>query len=86
MQVVVESLEQTFAQVHVANGVDTLRELNGARNLTVAVGPMVLNSFHVPLVDENDNLVTLSLIDFCEQILVSLIDQDLLDLGEEDVS
>jgi len=88
VQIVVQSLEETFAQVHVSNGVNAFWELNGARNLSVPVAPVVFNAFHVPLVDEHDNLLAglRGSVYFLEQGLVSLINHDLLDLGEENGS
>jgi len=84
VQVVVQSLEQTFSQVHVANRVDAFGELNGAGNLSVPVAPVMLNAFQMPLVDENDNLLALRLIDDAEKFIVFLVNEDLLVLGEED--
>jgi len=54
---VVKTLEQTITQVHVANRVDAFRELDGAGKLAVPVAPVVLNAFHVPLVDNNDDFL-----------------------------
>ena len=49
------------------------------------MGPVVLNALHVPLVDDNDNFVTLGVIHLSEQLLILLIDHDLLELGEVQV-
>jgi predicted glycosyl hydrolase (DUF1957 family) len=51
-------LEETFAQIHVADGVDTLWELNRTRKLSVSVTPVVLNAFQVPLVYQNYYFLT----------------------------
>jgi hypothetical protein len=53
-----KSLEETVTKVHIANWIDTFREFDGARELSVSVTPLVLNAFHVPLVDKYDNLFT----------------------------
>ena len=82
LQVVVQSVEETFAQVHVADWVDTLGEVDRAGDLAIAMGPVVLNALHVPLVDDNDNFVTLGVINLPKQLLILLIDHDLLELGE----
>jgi hypothetical protein len=42
---VVESLEETLAQVHITDRVDWVSKVYAARKLTVAVAPMVLNTF-----------------------------------------
>lgn len=85
VQVVVEAIEKTFAQVHVTDRVDALREVHAARHLAVSVSPMVLDTFHVPLVDDNDYFLTICLVDLSEEILVSLVNHYLFKLGEEDV-
>jgi hypothetical protein len=59
VQGVVETLEKTLAQVHITDGVDGLSEDNGAGELTVAIAPVVLDTFQVPLVDEDDDLLAL---------------------------
>ena len=46
----------------------------------------MLNSFHVPLVDEHNDFVTLRIVDLAEKLLVFLVDTYFLELGEEDVS
>ena len=65
VQVVVQPLEETFSQVHVANGVNIF-ELNGAGDLSVPVGPVVFNALHVPLVDQDYNFVSFSLLNLLE--------------------
>lgn len=77
MKVVVKSLEKTFSQVHVTDGVHVLK-LNRAGNLTKSVSPVVLDALHVPLVDYNYDTVTLGLLNLLEQIFVSLIHKDRL--------
>ena len=46
----------------------------------------MLNSFHVPLVDQDDNLLLWAGINCSEQIFVTLVDEDSLEVGEENVS
>ena len=45
---------------------------------------MVFNALQMPLVNENNNLLALGLIDSLEEVLIALVNEDLLDLGEED--
>lgn len=85
MQVVVESLEKTITEVHVTNWVDTFREGHTSWQLTVSVGPFVLNTLHVPLVDDDNNSLVVARVNLSEEILVSLVDKDGLELREEDV-
>ena len=87
VQVVVKSLEQTLTQVHIANRVDALGELNRARDLTISVAPVMLNTFQVPLVNKDDNFFAwLALgVYFLEQLLVAFINNNLLEFGEENV-
>jgi hypothetical protein len=42
---VIKALEKTFAQVHITDRVDWVSKVYAARKLTVAVAPMVLNTF-----------------------------------------
>jgi hypothetical protein len=53
--------------------------------LTVSVGPFVLNTLHVPLVDDDNNSLVFAGVNLSEEILVSLVDKDGLELREEDV-
>lgn len=85
-QIIVQPIEQTFSKIHVSNGVDLFGDLNGARHLSVAVGPVVLNALHVPLVHHYDNLVALRTVNRPKQVIVLVVNQDLLQLREEDFS
>lgn len=85
MQVVIKTVEETLAEVHVTDGVNAFGELDAARNLTVAVSPVVLDALHVPLVDNNYDLIALCVVDLTEQILILLVDKDLLQLWEEHI-
>lgn len=85
MQVVVETLEQTIAQVHVSNRINSLSELHTSWHLTVSVSPLMLNTLHVPLVYNDDNLLLRAFINGLEKILVTLIHENLLESWEEDV-
>lgn len=77
VQVVVQPVEQTFSQRHVTNWVDVL-ELDRAGNLTISMGPFMLDAFHVPLVNDGDNGITLCLVDLLEEVLVTVIHEDFL--------
>ena len=85
MQVVVETLEQTIAQVHVSNRINSLRELHTSRHLTVSVSPLMLNTLHMPLVYNDDNLLLRAFVNGLEKILITLIHENLLESWEEDV-
>lgn len=85
VEVVVEALEETLAQVQVADGVDGVGEVHRARQLPVVVAPMVLDALQVPLVDKDHNLVALSTVDLLVQILIALVHEDLLQSREEDL-
>lgn len=86
MERVVETLEETVTEVHVANWIDSFRELNTAWELAVPVGPLVLDTLHVPLVDNDDNFLFRALINSLEEILIPLVHEDLLEAREVDVS
>lgn len=86
MQIVVEAIEQAFAQIHVADRIDTLWEVHAAGHLAISMGPVVLDALHVPLVHEHDYFVALRLVNLPEKILVALINHDLFNLREENVS
>jgi len=76
VQRVVHPLEQTVAQVHVADWVDALGEGHASRHLPVSVGPVVLNSFHVPLVHDHHNFLFLAGGYLFEQVFVSLVNEN----------
>ena len=86
MQRIVQALEETFPQVHIADGVNGLGKGNTTRKLAVAVAPVMLNTLEMPLVNQDDDLLSLALINLLEEILITLIDKDLFQSGEEDVS
>lgn len=77
VQVVVQPVEQTFSQRHVTNWVDVLK-LDRARNLTISMSPFMLDAFHVPLVNDSNNSITLCLVNLLEKVLVTLIHEDFL--------
>lgn len=85
VQIIVEAGEETFAQVHISNRINTLWEVNTSWHLTVSVSPLVLNTLHMPLIDNDDNLLLWALVNGLEQVLVTLIHEDLLEPWEEDV-
>lgn len=80
---VVETLEKTFTQVHVTDGINAFRELNGTRELSVSVAPVVFNTFHVPLIDNDDNFLALGTVNLFKKVLVLLINKDFLEVREE---
>ena len=85
VHVVIEALEETLAEVHIADGVNGAVELHGARLLSVVAAPVVLDALKMPLVHENNDLLALSSINLLVEIKVALVDEDLLQSGEEDV-
>ena len=88
VQIVVESLEETFAEVHIADRVDALGELDGARQLSVPVAPVVLNTFHMPLVDEDDDFFAglARFVYFVKENFILLVNEDLFEFREENIS
>ena len=46
----------------------------------------MLDAFHVPLVNEYDYLLALGSVYLRKEVLISLVNKDLLELGEENVS
>lgn len=79
---IVETLEQTLAQVHVADRVDSLGELAGAGQLAVPVAPVVFNALQVPLINNDDDLFSLGGVDLLEELFVLLVYEDPLQVGE----
>jgi hypothetical protein len=49
------------------------------------VAPVVLNTFEMPLINDHNNFLSLALINLLEKILITLVDKNLLQSGEEDV-
>lgn len=49
------------------------------------VAPVVLDTLHVPLVDYCDYALALAVVDVLEEVLVTLVHEDLLHSGEEDI-
>lgn len=74
MQVVVKSLEQTFAQIHVSNRVDAFGILYRAWELTISMTPRVFNALHMPLIDEDDDTLALGLVYLLEKAFIALVD------------
>ena len=86
VKVVVESIKKTLAEVHVTNWVYSLGEVDAARHLAIAMSPVMLNALHVPLVDQNDNLLSIALVNHFEEIIITFINKYLLHLGEVEVA
>ena len=85
MESIVKSAEETISKIHIADRIDALREVNRAWHLTVVMGPVVLDTFHVPLVNNDNNFLVFRLIDSLEEVIISIVDEDFLELGEENV-
>jgi len=73
MEIVVQYLEQTISEIHIADWVDSFLEIYTSWQLSVSVGPLVFDTFHVPLIYYYDNFLMRAFIDFLEQIFVFLI-------------
>ena len=82
---IVKSREETLSEIHVTNWVDSLWEVNTSWKLTVSMSPVVLNTFHVPLVDNDYDFLLWTLIDSCKEVLIFLIDKYSLEFWEEDI-
>ena len=81
---VVQSLEQTVSQVHISDHVDAVWEGNRSWQLSVSVSPVVLDTLHVPLVDEDNDFLLWAFINFLEKLIISLVNENALEFGEED--
>lgn len=80
---IVETLEKTLTQVHIADRINTFGELNRAWQLAVSVAPVMLDTLHMPLVDDDNDSLALGLINLFEELFVLLIDENSLELREE---
>ena len=85
VEIIVEAVEETLFEVHVTDGVD-VHEFNRARYLSIASSPVVLNSFHVHLVDHNHDLITLSILNLGEEVFITLVNEDLFEFREENIT
>jgi hypothetical protein len=85
VKVVVKSLEKTVSEIHITNWVDALWEVDASRKLTVSGCPVVLNSFHVPLVDNDNNFFLRCGIDMFEKIFISFVDEYSFQLWEVNI-
>ena len=83
--VVVIAFEQTRLQVQISNRVDSFGELHASGQLAIASAPLMFNSFHVPLVDKDNNAIAFSLVNRLEQVQVTLVNKYALDLWEVNV-
>ena len=86
MQGVVKSLEKTVLKVHVTDWVDSFWEVHRSRDLTVSMGPVMLDSFHVPLIHNHDDFLFGASVNSSKQIFITLVYECPLKVGEEDVS
>lgn len=83
MSIVVKSLEETFPQVHITNGVDSISKVLASWDLTVSMCPVMFNTFHVPLIHNDNHFFTLTLIYILEQIFITFVHKYLLHSWEE---
>jgi hypothetical protein len=85
VKVIVEALEETLAEVHVSDGIDRLGEVDRTRQLSVVMAPVVLDTFKMPLINQDNDLVALSTVYLLVEILIPLVNKDLLQSREEDL-
>lgn len=76
LQSIPEHIKKTSSQIHVSDRIDWFFKLNTSRLLAVTSAPHVLDSFHMPLIDKNNDLFVVVPIYFVEKILVFLINED----------
>lgn len=84
MESVVESLEETVLEVHITDWVNAIWEVDTSWELTVSVGPVVLDTLHVELVANDHDLLGRRSVDLSEKVFVTLINKDLLQSWEEE--
>jgi len=82
---VVKSLEKTVLQVHISDWVDTIWEWNTSWNLSISSSPLVLDTFHMPLIDNNNNFLMRRLINLLKKIIISFFNKDFFELWEENI-
>jgi len=80
---IIKTLEETFSQVHVTDGINGLCKDHTSWKLAVAVAPVVLDTLNMPLVHKYYDLLCLALINLLEKILIALVNKNLLQSGEE---
>jgi len=85
VQNIVHSLEQTISKVHIANWVYSLWEIDTSWKLSIRVCPFMFNTFHMPLIDNNNNSLSITFINLLVKVLVSLINENVLKFWEEDI-
>lgn len=85
VKVVVESLEETVSEIHIADWVDALWEVDASWKLTVSGSPVVLNAFHVPLVDHDNDSLLWCRVNLLEKVLISSVNEYSLQGWEVDI-
>jgi len=83
VDVVEQTLEKTFTQVHVTDGVNWLSEVYTAGQLAVTVAPMVLDALQMPLVYDDNDTSAFALVDLLEQVFIAFVNENLLQPWEE---
>jgi hypothetical protein len=58
-------------------------EMNTSWKLTISMSPIMLNTFHVPLVDYYDNFFFFTIVNFFKKIFISLINKYSFELIEK---
>jgi hypothetical protein len=85
VHVVIQTLEETLTKVHVSNGIDRLLEVYTSWDLAIAGAPVMLDTLKMPLVDQDNDLLSLALVNLSEEVLVTLVYEDFLHFWEENV-
>lgn len=78
MESIIQSVEETVLQVHISDWVDAIWEDHTSWHLSVSVGPLVLDSLHVPLIDEDEDFLVFALVDNSEDVIISSVDENTL--------
>lgn len=85
MQDIIQPLEQTISKVHIANWIYVF-EMDTSWELSVWVCPFMFNSFHVVLIDNDNNSFSFTLINLFEKVLISFINENSLEFWEVDIT
>jgi hypothetical protein len=66
MKGIVKSLEKTISQVQITDWVNSILEVYASWHLAVSGSPLMLDTFHMPLVDHNYDSLLWAFIDLPE--------------------
>lgn len=83
---IVESLEKTISKIHVSNWIYAFWETNASWELSIPMSPFMLNTFHMPLINNSNNFLFRTSIDLFEKVFITLINENLLEFWEVNIS